>query len=109
MEHNLQYTEEEFTGGEARVHLLRWRDKPGLPPGGLKCESAAVVAAAGTAAPRALGIPEGMRVAVKVYHCPRSDGRGFVRLDSKEAEAAEGAQRFWGEGSARDGLGGQGG
>lgn len=90
MEYNLQFAEEEICGGEARVHLLRWRLAPGLPAGGLGPVS---VEAAPGSAPRALGIPVGMHVAVKVYHCPRGGGRGFIVLDSDRAKADEGAQR----------------
>lgn len=51
-EYNLQLTQEAFRGGEARVHLLRWRQPPPAA-GELQC-------------PAVGPIHEGAHVAVKV-------------------------------------------
>ena len=81
VDRNLEFTEEEFEGGEARVHLLRWRARG----------PASAAAAAAAAAPG--DEYDGARVAVKVYHSRREDGRGFVSLDDEEGRLEECASR----------------
>jgi len=60
MEWNLKHcTLRTVCGGEAAVHIVRWRTPPGLAP---------------------CAIGDGREVAIKVYHKP--DGPGFLKLNN---------------------------
>ena len=67
-------TEDYFSGGEAAVHVVRWRKPPAACP-------AAPGAATSSQAAAVCPIMDGERVAIKIYHRP--DGRGgFLPVNS---------------------------